>query len=199
MHRLLRPGIGAALLAALVAPVAAQGPAAPDSPPPLERKLDPIRRQAERPDKAKPVVITESDVNGYLHAAGASGLPAGVVDPTVSILGDGRISGRAVVDLDAVRKDKKPAGLLDPVNLLRGQVPVMATGVLTVSDGVGHFALESATAGGVPIPKVLLQYILSYYSRTPDNPDGLSLDRPFPLPEHIREVSVERGRAIITQ
>jgi hypothetical protein len=197
VYRLTRLGLLSVLVAALVVPLTAQGPAAPDSPEPLEQKLDLIHRQAERPDKARPVVITEGDVNGYLQAGGA--LPAGVVAPRVSILGDGRISGRAVVDLDAVRKDRKPTGLLDPVNLLRGQVPVTATGVLTVSDGVGRFALESATAGGVPIPKVLLQYILSYYSRTPENPDGLSLDQTFPLPDHIREVSVERGRAIITQ
>ena len=109
------------------------------------------------------------------------------------------LSGRAVVDLDAVRKAKNPTSLLDPMNYLMGRVPVTATGVLKTSNGVGHFALESASVGGVPIPKLILQEIVTYYSRTADNPSGVSLDDPFALPARIREIQVERGQAIIVQ
>jgi hypothetical protein len=59
--------------------------------------------------------------------------------------------------------------------------------------------LESASAGSIPIPKMLLQEIISHYSRTAENPAGLSLDDPFPLPSRIREIQVERGQAIIVQ
>jgi hypothetical protein len=109
------------------------------------------------------------------------------------------VSGRAVVDLDAVRKSKKPTSLLDPMNYLFGRLPVTATGTLKTSEGVGRFELESASAGSIPIPKVLLQEIVSYYSRTRENPAGLSLDDPFALPARIREIQVERGQAIIVQ
>ena len=34
----------------------------------------------------------------------------------------------------------------------------------------------------MPIPKAVLQEIVSYYSRSPERPDGLSLDDPFALP-----------------
>ena len=53
--------------------------------------------------------------------------------------------------------------------------------------------------GGVPIPKLFLQEIVSYYSRSAEKPAGISLDDPFPLPARIREIQVERGQAIIVQ
>ena len=66
-------------------------------------------------------------------------------------------------------------------------------------NGVGRFQLESASVSSIPVPKLLLQEIVSYYSRTPDNPSGISLDDPFALPARIREIQVERGQAIIVQ
>jgi len=85
------------------------------------------------------------------------------------------------------------------MNYLFGRLPVTAVGTLTTSNGVGRFALESATVGSVPMPKMLLQEIVSYYSRTPEKPAGISLDDPFELPARIREIQVDRGQAIIVQ
>ena len=103
------------------------------------------------------------------------------------------------MDLDAVRRERKATSLLDPVTYLTGRLPVTATGVLKTSNGVGRFQLESASVSSVPIPKLLLQEIVSYYSRTPENPSGISLDDPFALPARIREIQVERGQAVIVQ
>jgi len=166
----------------------------------LKQKVATINAHAERPTKSgQRTMATENEVNSYLVYDAQSQLPTGVVDPSVTILGPGRLSGRAVVDLDAVRKAKNPTSLLDPMNYLMGRVPVTATGMLKTSNGVGHFALESASVGGVPIPKLILQEIVTYYSRTADNPSGVSLDDPFALPARIREIQVERGQAIIVQ
>jgi hypothetical protein len=143
--------------------------------------------------------VTESEVNSYLAYDAKEQLPTGVVEPSVSILGTGRLAGRAVVDLDAVRKQKNPTSLLDPMNYLTGRLPVAAQGVLKTSNGVGRFELESASISGVPIPKLVLQEIVSYYSKTPQNPSGISLDDPFALPARIREIQVGRGQAIIVQ
>ena len=90
----------------------------------------------------------------------------------MTALGPGRVSGRAVVDLDAVRKAKNPTSLLDPMNYLFGRLPVTATGMLTTSNGVGRFELESASVGSMPIPKMFLQEIISHYSRTRREPGG---------------------------
>jgi hypothetical protein len=143
--------------------------------------------------------VTEREVNSYLVFEAKEQLPVGVVSPSVAILGTGRLSGQAVVDLDAVRKAKGPTSLLDPMNYLWGKLPVSAVGVLKTSKGVGHFELESTHINGVPIPKLLLQEIVSYYSRTAEKPAGMSLDDPFALPARIREIQVLRGQAIIVQ
>lgn len=166
----------------------------------LRQKVATISAHAERAQKqALRTTVTENEVNAYLVYDAKEQLPTGVVDPAVSILGTGRLAGRAVVDLDAVRREKKPTSLLDPMNYLSGRLPVAATGVLTTKEGVGRFQLESASVSGVPVPKLLLQEIVSYYSRTPDNPSGIGIDDPFALPARIREIQVERGQAIIVQ
>jgi hypothetical protein len=168
----------------------------------LKQKVDAITLYGAKPVVAKEprrTTVTENEVNAYLLYEAKEQLPTGVVEPSVTAMGPGRVSGRAVVDLDAVRKSKNPTSLLDPMNYLFGRLPVTAVGTLTTSNGVGRFALESATAGTVPIPKMLLQEIVSYYSRTPQNPAGISLDDPFALPSRIREIQVERGQAIIVQ
>jgi hypothetical protein len=64
---------------------------------------------------------------------------------------------------------------------------------------VGRFELQSTTVGGVPIPKRLLQEIVTHYSRTADRPDGINLDDEFMLPARIREIQVEPGHAIVVQ
>jgi hypothetical protein len=166
----------------------------------LKQKVAAIAAFGERPSRqARRTTLTETEVNAYLVYDAHSELPVGVVEPWVTIVGTGRVSGRAVVDLDAVRKDKKPTNMLDPMNYLTGRLPITATGVLTTSNGKGRFALESAAVSGIPIPKMVLQEIVSYYSRTPQKPAGIGLDDPFELPSRIREILVERGQAIVVQ
>ncbi len=166
----------------------------------LRQKVAGINAEAEKPSKqGRRTTVTESEVNAYLAFDAGSQIPVGVVEPYVSILGTGRLSGRAVVDLDAVRKQHKPTSLLDPMNYLSGRLPVSATGVLTTKTGTGRFQLESAYISSIPIPKLLLQEIVSYYSKTPQNPSGINIDDPFALPAKIREIQVDRGQAIIVQ
>lgn len=166
----------------------------------LRQKVTTINSFADRPAKrGNRTVLTENEVNAYLVYDAKDQLPKGVVNPEISILGTGRLAGRATVDLDAVRQQRRPTSMLDPANLLVGRVEITATGVLTTSNGTGRFALEGATVGGVPIPKLLLQEIVSYYSRSPQNPSGIGLDDPFPLPARIREIQVERGQAVVIQ
>lgn len=157
------------------------------TPPPAGRRRKPIQ-----------TIVTEPEMNGYLRYRGRDVLPVGVVDPYVFALGGGRLSGVATVDLDAVRLSK-PRGLLDPAQLLRGRVPVAATGLLTSKDGEFRFLLESATAAGFDVPKSLLQELVSYYTKSASHPEGYSLDAPFALSGGIRQITVESGRAIVIQ
>jgi hypothetical protein len=142
--------------------------------------------------------VTENEINAYLTFEAGDQIPMGVVEPGITIVGGGRVSARAVVDLDAVRKQKSRT-LLDPMNYVRGRVPVTTTGVLRTGDGVGRVEFESGAIGPLPVPKLILQEIVSYYSRTPERPAGISLDDPFMLPARIREIQVGAGQAIVIQ
>ena len=142
--------------------------------------------------------VSDSELNSYLKYSAGSQIPVGIVQPTINALGNGRVGGRALVDLDAVRKQKKRSWT-DPLGYLSGMLPITAAGTLTTQNGVGRFQLESAEISGVTIPKSLLQELLSYYSRTTENPSGINMDDPFELPARIREIRVAQGSATIVQ
>jgi hypothetical protein len=142
--------------------------------------------------------VTDAEVNSYLRFNAADQIPPGIVEPTLNAAGAGRVRGRAVVDLDVVRKQQQ-RGWLDPMGYVGGRMPVTATGTLTTKDGIGHFQLESAEISGVTVPKTVLQELLSYYSATPEDPDGINMDEPFELPSRIREIRVKSGSATIVQ
>ena len=143
--------------------------------------------------------ITEIEINSYLRYGLADAMPVGVTDPSVVIEGRGRLSGRAVVDLSRAAKENGSGGLFDPLTYLTGRLPVEASGVLHATGGAGTFELESASVSGVPIPKLVLQEILTAYSRSASRPDGLNIDAPFTLPAGIREIEMKPGQAVIVQ
>ena len=78
-------------------------------------------------------------------------------------------------------------------------MPITVTGVLQTKGGRGQFDLQSATLSGVPVPKALLQELVSYYSRSTDHPDGVRLDAPFALPARIQQIEVGEGQAVVVQ
>lgn len=142
--------------------------------------------------------VSDTEVNSYLRFHAKADIPVGIVDPMLFAHGDGMVSGTAIVDLDAVRTQKQ-RGWLDPLGYLTGRMPLTARGRLTTQNGVGRFAFESATLSGVSVPKTVVQELLSYYSRTPENPAGINMDDPFELPAQIREIRVAPGAATIVQ
>jgi hypothetical protein len=142
--------------------------------------------------------LSDDELNSYLRFHARDQIPAGLVDPTLNALGDGRVGGRVLVDLDAVRKQKQ-RGWLDPLGYLSGQLPVTAAGTLTTKEGVGRFQLESAEVSGITVPKTLVQELLSHYSRTPEDPDGINMDDPFELPSKIKEIKVGKARSTVVQ
>lgn len=193
------------VLALVLAPMlAAQGPASRQDADRFQTKLAQIVDfgNLEPPKGAKPVTrhtrVTDAEVNAYLRIHATDQIPVGVIDPSIHALGNGRVSGRAIVDLDAVRQSKQRSWL-DPMNLLTGRMPITAAGRLTTKNGVGQFVLESAEISGLAVPKTVIQELLTYYSRTPENPSGINMDAPFELPSRIKEIQVAQGSATIVQ
>jgi len=154
--------------------------------------------RARTPGAPASTQLTDAEVTSYLRYHARDQVPTGIVEPSLTALGDGRVGGKAIVDLDAVRAQKQ-RGWLDPLGYLRGRLPLAATGTLITQNGVGRFQLESAELSGVAIPKTVLQELLSFYSRSPEDPDGINMDDPFDLPSGIREIRVGKGDAMVIQ
>src|SRR3954452_403166 len=164
-------------------------------------KLAQIQKNGTTPRKggaARSTQVSDAEVNSYLKFLAGKQVPVGIVDPTLHAAGNGRVTGRAIVDLDAVRTQKKRAWT-DPLGYLMGKLPVTASGTLSTQNGVGRFQFDSAEISGVTVPKSLLQELLSYYSKTKENPSGISMDDPFQLPEAIQEIRIGQGAATIVQ
>lgn len=194
--------VAAALAMGLtVAAVAATGPQwlASDAAS-MARKIELIAANGSA-DVPRPLrtTVTESELNAYLEYELRPQFPAGVVEPRVWLLGAGRVTARAVVDLDEVKKARGSRGFFDPLRWLSGRLPVTASGVVTAVEGVARLEFERADISGVPIPKALLQELITYYTRTATAPTGVSLDDPFPLPARIRSIDIGRSDATIVQ
>jgi hypothetical protein len=168
----------------------------------FQSKLSFIQSAGAQPRKPKAAAratqVSDVELNSYLKFLAGDQVPFGIVDPTLHAAGNGRVTGRAVVDLDAVRTQKKRAWT-DPLAYLMGKLPVTAAGTLATQNGVGRFQLESAEISGLTIPKSLLQELLTYYSKTKENPAGINMDDPFQLPAAIQEIRIGQGVATIVQ
>ena len=200
--RLSLPVLAAALVAVSVSTVVASGDVSRTRAD-ADQLLRKIAVMATNGLAAKPsprrTTVTESELNSFLEFHARDEMPPGVLDPIVTIEEAGRLRGRALVDLDEVKKANAGEGGLGMLALLSGRVPVEATGTLRSANGVAQFQLEEATVSGVPVPKALLQQVVSYYSRSPENPEGINLEAPFPLPVNIRQIETLRGQAIVVQ
>ena len=167
----------------------------------FQAKLAQIERNGGQPRRGgapRATQVSDLELNSYLKFLAGAQVPVGIADPMLHAAGNGRVSGEAMVDLDAVRTQKKRAWT-DPLAYLTGKLPVTAAGTLTTQNGVGRFQLESAEISGLSIPKSLLQELLSYYSKSPERPSGINMDDPFQLPAAIQEIKVGQGTATIVQ
>jgi len=166
------------------------------------KKVAIINQRAAAPASAAAshrTIVSENEVNSWFAYRGQELIPKGVTEPKVTIIGNGRVMGVATVDLDAVSKKNASGGTFDLWKLVGGRVPVAVTGMLQTKGGRGQFDLQSATLSGVPVPKALLQELVSYYSRTADHPDGVRLDESFALPARIQQIEVGQGQAVVVQ
>jgi len=170
-----------------------------------QTKLGRISAFAAKPKAAKgsaaatqTTQLTDAELNAYIKFNLKNEVPAGVVDPTLTAMGEGKVRGAAVIDLDTVRKQKQRSWT-DPLGYMTGKLPLTASGLLITQNGIGRFQLESAEISGITIPKSLLQELLSFYSKSAERPSGISMDDPFELPASIKEIRVGKGEAMVVQ
>lgn len=166
----------------------------------FEKKIVLVQRQADQKSaKDRPTSFTQAETNSYLKFKAGDLLPVGLTQPDITMIGGGKVSGKAVVDLDVVRQKQGSGGWFDPTSYLTGKLPVTATGRIVTWDGKGKFELETATVSGVTIPKSFLAQMVNFFTRTHDNPAGSSIDDTFELPAKIQRIDVNAGSFIIHQ
>jgi hypothetical protein len=169
------------------------------------QKIALIQRQADSPASparagARRTRLTEDELNSWFMYRAQPVLPAGVSQPQVTILGEGRLAGQAIIDLDAMAKRRSSGGgAFDPLSLIGGKVPVTVSGILHTRDGMARFEVQRAEMSGVPVPVTVLQEVLTYYSRSDERPQGVRLDDVFSLPANIRQIEVGEGQAVVVQ
>ncbi len=166
----------------------------------LERKIEEIvKNGSAEPVRPKRTLMSETEVNSHLNFNVKEKIPRGLTHPQVSGLGNGNLAGRVFIDLDEFKRQRGSGGIMDPLNYISGQVPLTARGVLRATGGKGKFELISAEIHRIPIPKPLVQELVTFFSRTKENPRGIYIDEPFNLPAKIREVIVNQGEAVVVQ
>lgn len=164
------------------------------------KKVAIIKQHAENgATAARRTTLTESELNSWFAFRAQPLLPEGITAPKMTIIGNGRLLGGATVDLEAIGKRRGGGGSLDVWSYLGGRVPLTVTGILHTQDGKGRFELQAADVSGVPVPKSLLQELVSYYTRSAERPQGLRLDDPFELPVSIKKIEVGQGQAVVVQ
>jgi hypothetical protein len=166
----------------------------------FEKKIVLVQKMAgEKSSKPRPTSFTQAETNSYLKYKAGDLLPVGLTQPELTMIGAGKVSGKAIVDLDIVRQKQSSGGWFDPTSYLTGKLPVTASGRVVTSDGKGKFLLDTAEVSGVPIPKSFLAQMVNFFTRTADNPKGSSIDDTFVLPAEIRRIDVEANRFTVHQ
>lgn len=191
---------GAWLVALVLAGAMAQSTLTPQLADAFEKKIVLVQKQAEeKSSKDRPTTFTQAETNSYLKFKAGDLLPTGLTQPVLTMVGNGKVAGEAVVDLDVVRQKQSSGGWFDPTSYLTGKLPVTASGRIVTGEGRGRFELESAEVSGVPIPKSFLAQMVNFFTRTADNPRGSSIDDTFELPANIQRIDVNAGSFTIHQ
>ena len=159
-----------------------------------------VERGAVVPGKtARPLrtSFTDREVNAYFRF-NRELLPEGVSDARIVIAPGGKVQALAKVNLTEALKTRDRSWL-DPLAWVSGVVEITAYGTFEAVGGKGRFTLERSLFAGVPVAPAILQQVVTFYSRSPESPEGVDLQKPFELPVGIRSVETGAGTAIVVQ
>lgn len=155
-------------------------------------KLDRISEGKLAP--AARVVLTEAEINSYLRYDYAAEMPEGLSDPHLHLEPE-RVAGDVLVDFAEWKaaRGESPGMLLG--FLLRGKKRVDIAARWRSGDGAGQADIEEVRIGGVPLSPAVVTFLIENVVE-PRYPDAV-VGRPVGLGYGLREVRVERGRAVV--
>ena len=141
----------------------------------FSRKLDQIRGHASDPRTPGAVrtPVSESELNSWFAYQCGAAVSGRRVSCSGHACRQRSNLGQAIVDLDVIGKQKSSGGTLRPLESAWRQGPRDGHGRAAHEQRRGDFAVDRAELSGVPVPVSVLQQLISYYSRSPRNPDGV--------------------------
>jgi hypothetical protein len=165
-----------------------------------QEKIDRIiENGGKSPVPPQTTVFTEDEVNQLLRTRMKEFIPTGLSDPHVRLMGNHTLIARLVVDLDEYKRRREGRGGLGPLAFLTGRVPVTARGTLQTHEGQGRLRLDASDVNGIPLPPALVREMITALSRSRRNPEGYDIEKPFALPDNIRNVTIGHQEAVVTQ
>lgn len=179
-----------ALFAALTAPAVllAVSPAESRS---ASEKLDRISRSEMNPGEQ--IVLTESEINSFLHYDYAPLIPEGIDNLQVALHKDvAVVSGRA--DFSQVGPAEDMATRLF-LMMLRGQHAFVARVRYVSSAGQARADVDSLLVDGRELKGVILDWIVKNYVQT--DLEGFALGQPTPLGNNLEQILLDAGQATV--
>jgi hypothetical protein len=165
----------------------------------VQEHSDVQQRSTNGAIKPRSTMFTQAETNSYLKFNAKDLLPTGMTEPQITLIGQGRLSGKAIIDLDVVRQKSSSGGWFDPTSYLTGKLPVTASGRVITGDGKARFVVERAEVSGIPLPQAFLAQMVNFFTRTADNPKGSSIDDTFDMPAQIQRIDVDAARFTVHQ
>ena len=146
----------------------------------MERKLEHIENNAEKPrPNSAPTVLTEDEVNAYVNS-GAVHLPRGV--QRVHLEGmPGVVTGNLQVDFDQITQGSRSVNPL--LALFSGVHQVQVATHAHGERGVGYVHVDRVSLDNVEVPPIAIEFFIDRYIK-PKHPE-IGIDTRFQMPDRI--------------
>jgi hypothetical protein len=125
-------------------------------------------------------------------------VPDSMRDIEITLAGDNRFIVSSVIDLDHIEVPRSD-DLLNPMNYLQGQLPMVMKAAIYSDAGRGRLEIERVELAGIELPDALVREMIARYTRSANNPDGWDIDAFYAFPYRIKEVRVDSGEVIVVQ
>lgn len=160
----------------------------------MERKLEHIESNAERPrPDSTPTVLTEAEVNAYVNS-GAVDLPRGV--QRVRLEGrPGAVTAETRVDFDQITQGSRSMNPL--LALFSGVHDVQVDTHAHGERRVGYIHVDRVTLDGVEVPQIALQFFIDRYIK-PKHPE-IGIDTRFQMPDRVDTAIVGQHQVTVVQ
>ena len=140
--------------------------------------------------------FSEEEIARFL--SDSNHMPNSVRDIEIALARDDRFIASSVIDLDRIEVPRSD-DLLNPMNYLQGQLPMIMEAKVYSETGRGRLEIERVELAGIELPDVLVREMIARYTRSANNPDGWDIDAFYAFPYRIEEVRVDSGEVIVVQ